>query len=159
MKIDAIMTHDPATCRFDATLADAARIMWEADVGCLPIVDAKGFPIAMVTDRDICMAAYTQGRALAASHVSSAMSRRLVSVTESTTLGEVEDLMRMNQIRRVAVVDVTGRLVGIVTLGDIARHSETSLLRKPLEGLGVVRTLASIVERRSAAMPSGGNLA
>lgn len=152
MKIDTIMTKKPATCRSDFTLADAARIMWETDVGCLPVMDAEGLPIAMITDRDICMAAYIQGRPLAASHVSSAMSKRLVSVTESANLSDVEALMQKNQIRRVAVVDVAGQLVGIVTLGDIARHSETSMLRKPIEGLGVARTLASIVERRSAAM-------
>jgi CBS domain-containing protein len=97
------------------------------------------------------MAAYTQGRALSTSHVWSAMSQRLVSVPESATLSQVEALMQKNQIRRVAVVNVTGQLVGIVTLGDIARHAEEKTLRKPIEGLGVARTLASIVERRSVA--------
>lgn len=152
MNIDTIMTKNPSTCSSEASLADAARTMWETDVGCLPVLDAEGFPIAMITDRDICMAAYTQGRALSTSHVWSAMSKRLVSVTPSANLSEVEALMQKNQIRRVAVVNVTGQLVGIVTLGDIARHSETSRLRKPIEGLGVARTLASIVERRSTSM-------
>jgi CBS domain-containing protein len=151
MKIDALMTQKPATCRPDDTLAEAARTMWEADVGCLPVIDFEGCPIAMITDRDICMAAYTQGVPLSASHVSSAMSRRLVSVTEKAKLSEVEALMQKHQIRRVAVVDVAGQLVGIVTLGDIARHAETASLRKPIEGLGVAKTLAGIVERRSAA--------
>jgi len=150
MKMDALMTKKPATCRPDDTLAEAARTMWETDVGCLPVLDSEGFPIAMVTDRDICMAAYTQGVPLSASHVSSAMSRRLVSVTENAKLAEVESLMQKNQIRRVAVLDVAGQLAGIVTLGDIARHAEQGLLRKPIEGLGVAKTLAGIVERRSA---------
>jgi CBS domain-containing protein len=151
MKIDAIMTKNPTTCRPESTLAEAARLMWETDVGCLPVIDADGFPIAMITDRDICMAAYTQGRPLAASHVSSAMSHRLLSVTESAKLADVEALMQKNQIRRVPVVDIAGQLVGMVTIGDIARHSEASMLRKPVEGLGVARTLASIVERRAPA--------
>ncbi|MNC90678.1 inosine 5'-monophosphate dehydrogenase [compost metagenome] len=84
------------------------------------------------------------------------MSRRLVSVTESAKLSDVEALMQKNQIRRVAVVDIAGQLVGIVTLADIARHSEEKTLRKPIEGLGVAKTLASIVERRSAALRSDG---
>lgn|SRR5690349_18091157 len=155
MKIDGMMTKDPATCGPDSTLAHAARIMWEADVGCLPVLDAEGFPIAMITDRDICMAAYTQGRALSALHVSSAMSRRLVSVTENAQLADVETLMQKNQIRRVPVVDLAGQLVGMVTLGDIARHSEQQKLRKPIEGLGVAKTLASIVERRSSQANGG----
>lgn len=150
MKIDAFMTRKPATCRPDDTLAEVARKMWEHDVGCLPVIDSEGFPIAMITDRDICMAAYTQGVPLSASHVSSAMSRRLVSVTEHATLSEVEASMRKNQIRRVAVVDFAGQLAGIVTLGDVARHAEQGSLRKPIEGLGVAKTLAGIVERRGA---------
>ncbi len=148
MKIERLMIKKPATCRPDDTLEEAARILWENDVGALPVLDHEGTPIAMVTDRDICMAAYTQGAVLRTLRVSSAMSKRLLSVSPDTTMTEVESLMRDNQIRRVPVVDVGGQLLGIVTLGDLARHAEHHRIQKPIEGLGLVKTLAGIVERR-----------
>jgi len=58
------------TCSLDDTLHRAAQIMWEKDCGCLPVIDASRKVHAVITDRDICMAALTQGVALAATRVS-----------------------------------------------------------------------------------------
>jgi CBS domain-containing protein len=64
MKIRDIMSQDVATCREDDSLDRAAQLMWDRDVGSVPVVDGEGRPLGMITDRDICMAAYTQGEAL-----------------------------------------------------------------------------------------------
>src|SRR6185503_14599199 len=61
----------------DHTLADAAQLMWEKDIGCLPVVNEEGRAIGMITDRDICMAAFVQWVHLSESYVTSAMSRTI----------------------------------------------------------------------------------
>jgi CBS domain-containing protein len=147
MKIEQLMTRAVRTCRQDDTLEQAAREMWEGDVGCLPVVDDEGRALGMITDRDICMAAYTQGVPLRESHVSSAMSRKLVCCSPQTSIAEVEALMQRSQIRRVPVVDL-GALVGIVTLGDIARHAQSSPLHVSSTP-GVAKTLAAVTGERA----------
>src|SRR5262245_6101900 len=64
MEVREIMSTDLETCRADDTLDRAARLMWEHDCGVVPVVDHEGTAVGMITDRDICMAAYTQGRPL-----------------------------------------------------------------------------------------------
>lgn len=138
------------TCSPSSTLEDAARLMWENDVGALPVVDGDHRPVAMVTDRDICMAALTQRVALWDSHVSTAMSRRVLTCHADTPIADVELMMRDAQIRRVPVVDAQGRLVGIVTLGDIVHLRDEHRLRGAIELPRAARTLAAITERRQA---------
>ena len=56
MRVRDLMSTEVHTCTRDQTLHAAARVMWEHDVGCVPIVDDRVQPIDMLTDRDICMA-------------------------------------------------------------------------------------------------------
>ncbi|MBK7583071.1 MAG: CBS domain-containing protein [Myxococcales bacterium] len=150
MQAREVMTRQPHCCSIDHALNDAARIMWENDTGFLPVVDDCGSVVGVITDRDICMAAYTQGVSLASGTVASAMSRDVVSVSPGDSVRTVEALMRQNQIRRVPVLDQSGQPLGVVTLGDLARHAEQNSLRKALEGLPLVTTLAQICEARSS---------
>ena len=64
MKVSQLMTKDVATCRADEPVSRAAQIMWDHDCGCVPVVDDAGHIQGMITDRDICMAAFTQGKRL-----------------------------------------------------------------------------------------------
>jgi CBS domain-containing protein len=148
MKVRRLMTSNVYTCSPDDTLTDAARIMWDKDCGCLPVVDAERRVLAMITDRDICMAAYTQGVPLHALHVSSAMSKGLVTCSPDRSHTEIEQLLRDKQLRRVPVVDGENRLIGIITLGDLAHHARESGLLRALALPAVGRTLAEITERR-----------
>jgi CBS domain-containing protein len=148
MKISHLMTSNVYTCSPEDTLTDAARIMWDKDCGCLPVVDADRRVLAMITDRDICMAAYTQGAPLHAARVSSAMSKSLVTCSLDRSHAELERLLREKQLRRVPVVDGEGRLVGIVTLGDLAHRAQQGGLRRALALTAVGKTLAAILERR-----------
>jgi CBS domain-containing protein len=146
MDIEQIMKHDVKTASPGQTLAEVARIMWEGDVGCLPVVDAHRRPIGMITDRDICMAAYTKGLALTDMIVAEAMSRHVVQCTTSTSLADVELSMRDAQVRRMPVVDESCTLVGIVTLADLAHAAQS--IQVLVDGPGVLRTLSGITERR-----------
>ena len=59
-----LMTRDVASCEMEHPLACSAKIMWERDCGCVPVVDDDNRVVGMLTDRDICMAALTRGRML-----------------------------------------------------------------------------------------------
>jgi len=154
MKVETLMSKAVRTCAPNDSLSVVGRTMWEQDLGCLPVVDEAHRVVAMITDRDVAMAAYTKGRPLTDIRAVEAMSKGLLSCSPDTSVAEVERLMRDAQIRRVPVVDAVGHLVGIITLGDIARHAQASPLRLPIEGLGVANTLASISIPRAIPRPS-----
>jgi CBS domain-containing protein len=97
--------------------------MWERDCGTVPVLDQEGCVVAMLTDRDLCMAAMTQGRALAEVRVSSAMSRNVWTCRPDDDLPEAEAMMRARKVRRLPVVDAEGKLLGILSLSDLARAS------------------------------------
>ena len=154
MKVQMKMTTPARTCIPTDTLARAAQLMWESDCGSLPVVDVAGAPIGMVTDRDICMAAYTQGERLDAISVRVAMSRSLYTCFMTDTLATAEATMRLHQVRRLPVIDDDGRLAGIVSLGDLVRnaHETTGLLgvlrsRDALGAEAILHTLMAVSAR------------
>jgi CBS-domain-containing membrane protein len=123
MLVNSLMTPNPAACRSCETLQDAARIMWERDVGAVPVIDACGRVIGVVTDRDVCMAAFTQGRLLSTIPIPVAMSRCIYTCQSHDDVGLAEGLMREARVRRLPVVDREGKLVGMLSLNDLAREA------------------------------------
>lgn len=117
-----VMTRDVHTCSPKDNLHRAAKLMWDGDIGCVPVVEAGSRLVAMITDRDLCMAAYHKDARLHELFVSEAMSRTVYFVRESQPIAAVEETMRERQVRRVPVVDEQQRLVGIVSLNDLALH-------------------------------------
>jgi len=123
MEVRELMTREVRTCRAEDSVNEAARIMWESDCGSVPVVDTGSRLVGMVTDRDVCMAAYTQGQRLDAIPVASAMSTQVYTCRPSDGLAHVAGIMRDEQVRRLPVVDADGRLVGILSLNDLARRA------------------------------------
>lgn len=152
MLVREAMSSGPAACRSGQTLSEAARIMWELDVGCVPVVDDGGQPIAMLTDRDVCMAAYTSGKTLAQLTVQSAMSKGVFSCNADDTLTVAERTMRDWQVRRLPVIDPAGRLVGVLSFNDIVLARAGSKVERVKEFVSgdVVDTLSSICKHRRA---------
>jgi len=128
MEVEKLMTRDVAVCSPTDPLNIAARIMWEHDCGCVPVVDGNMRPVGMVTDRDACMGAYTQGRSLHLIPVQDVMSKPVLACAPDDDLVVAEKLMRDNRIRRLAVCDLDGKLVGVISLSDIAREAERERL-------------------------------
>lgn len=126
MQIKDLMSHPAVTCPTSATLDHAARLMWECDCGVVPVVDGKGHLTGVLTDRDICMAAYTQGRRLNDISVTTAMAKHVIALRGEDTLDSAEHLMADNQIRRLPVLDRDDHVIGVVSLNDIARLAEAS---------------------------------
>jgi CBS domain-containing protein len=123
MNVERVMKKDVRACRPDDTLNRAAQLMWDNACGCVPIVSECDQPIGILTDRDICMAAYTQGRPLSEITVATSMAHKAITCRTEDDVHSVIDLMRENAIRRVPVVDSDGRLRGIVSLDDLASES------------------------------------
>jgi CBS domain-containing protein len=153
MNVSDVMHHSVRTCSVRDTLDRVARVMWELDCGCVPLVDDDGKVVAMITDRDISMAAYLQGQPLSKIVARSAASRSVTTVHENATVETVEALMRDRQVRRIPVVDDDLRPVGIVSLNDLVSHSHPGGRRR--EGLSaesIARTLAAICEHPQASL-------
>ena len=143
-----LMTSPAITCHVNDPLSVAAQKMWDGDVGALPVVNDDGKLTGMITDRDICMAAYTQGRALGELLVNSAMAKHVVCATPETTIGELELMMAKRQVRRIPIVDAGGQTIGIVSMNDLAIESvqpDTAMKQGPAK---VAHTLAAICQHR-----------
>lgn len=149
MKVEEIMTTEVKCCTADATLAEAARLMWEKDCGCMPVCSGDGRVIGMITDRDICMAAWMKGRALHELRVDDAMAHGIVSCRELDPLALVETQMQKHQLHRLPVLDENDRLVGIVSLADIVRSASDGRDGRSAGPQDVVRTLAEVCRPRS----------
>ena len=150
MNVSQIVKRNVATCHPDESLESTAGRMWEGDIGCLPVVSSDGTVIGMITDRDISMAAYTQGRLLRDIPVSVAMSKEVFCCAPTDSLIQAEETMRARRVRRLPVVDGDGQLQGIVSLNDLAREAEREAGKKgrAVSAQEVSATLAAICEPR-----------
>ena len=153
MRVREIMSSPVVTCRDNAHLNDAARAMWECDCGSVPVVDEEGRLRGIITDRDICMAAYTQGRRIQDIPISTTMARHVLVCHVDDSLEMAGQLMREGQVRRVPVVDNDGRPAGIVSLNDVTRAAAEQ--RRSNVDREVVETFAAVGQPRTAArMPA-----
>jgi CBS domain-containing protein len=119
MQIKEVMTTGVEVVRPDDTLQEAARRMKSIDVGPLPVCDGDRL-LGMITDRDIIIRATAEGRDPKVTRVKEAMTPGVVYVFEDQDIEEAASLMKERQIRRLVVLDRDKRLVGILSLGDIA---------------------------------------
>jgi CBS domain-containing protein len=145
MLVRDLMTRNTTAVRADQTLAEAAQAMWDRDCGALPVLLEDGSRVVgMITDRDICMATWSRNLPPSAVRVVDAMSQKIVHCAEQDSIASAESLMRSNQIRRLPVVDDQARLVGVLSLADIARAAQGARPSLDGSGDGVAKTLAGI---------------
>ncbi len=147
MRTADLMSQPIRTCLLSDNLDVAARLMWDHDCGVVPVVKEDGRIAGIVTDRDICMAAYTQGKTLAAIPVGVAMAKQVVCCHADDSVEATERLMTDNRVRRVPVLDVDDRPIGIVSVSDIARRAAASPGKQGL-GRELVRGVARICQPR-----------
>lgn len=147
MFIRDVMSTDAKCCVASDTADRAARLMWKHDIGAIPVVDDSGRPIAMITDRDIAMAAHHGRRRLDQIAVRDCMSRQLWACAPDDAIAQVERLMADRQVHRLPVVE-KGKLAGVVTLNDIARAAGPKAPQA--EANALMSTLMSITEPRRA---------
>lgn len=132
MLVKDAMSRDVKTVSPETTIKEAARLMVEADVGALPV--AAGDRLSgMVTDRDIVTRAVAIGKG-AETTVAEVMTQDVLYCHEDEDIGHIATNMAENQVRRLPVVDVNKRLVGIISLADIA-DARSDEAGEALEGI------------------------
>src|SRR6266508_2060684 len=118
-----VMTSNPSTIDADKSVAYAAKMMREEDVGLAPIVEGDKL-IGMLTDRDIATRVAAQGRNPDQVKVRDVASKQLVTIDPRQDLDEALRMMAKHQVRRLPVVEEDGRLVGVVAQADIALEGD-----------------------------------
>jgi CBS domain-containing protein len=120
MKIEEAMTPSPATCGPTENLAQAVERMWDANCGIIPVVDDAGHVIAVITDRDICVAAATRGRAPGEIRVDEMERKPVVTCHLEDDVKAALNAMKEHRGRRLPVTSDEGILHGLMSLDDIA---------------------------------------
>ena len=153
MKVKELMTKDVLCCSPNESLNRAAQLMWEGDCGVVPVVASDGKLVGVITDRDVCMAAYTKGRPLAALWVEEAMSKKVSKCSPDASLEVALSTMKDARVRRLPVVDDAGRLAGILSMNDVAREARKQSKLPLGQALcaDLAQTMGVICESRKAA--------
>jgi CBS domain-containing protein len=121
--VSDVMTPNPRTVSPSDSLADAAKIMRDADVGAV-VVTESDVVTGILTDRDIVVRAIAEGASPAEATVADAVEdRALKTVTPDQSVDDVIALMRDEKVRRIPVVE-DGHAAGIVSIGDLALDRE-----------------------------------
>jgi CBS domain-containing protein len=147
MKVQDIMTTNPACCTPNDPLERAARLMIDFDCGEIPVVDDLNActPVGVITDRDITCRTVGKGLNPLEMKVGDCMTTPLISVSPDDSVETCCNVMEAHQIRRVPVVDDGGKCVGIVSLADIAQQAPR-------------RESAEVLQEVSAATASASNI-
>ncbi|MEO6393155.1 MAG: CBS domain-containing protein [Pyrinomonadaceae bacterium] len=124
-RVKDLMTENPAVCTPKSWLTDVAKLMVDNDCGCIPVVDSveNMKPVGAITDRDITIRTVAVGRNPLELTAGDCMTNAAESVTPETSIEECCDLMEQHQLRRILVVDETGKCCGIVAQADIAKYA------------------------------------
>jgi CBS domain-containing protein len=147
-----IMRNEVQPVTPDQSVGAVARLMRDAQVGLVSVCDADGFVLGVVTDRDIAVRLCAEGGIGSSTPVGEIMTRDLVTCRSSDPLSRAEQLMIEHRKARIVVTDEEQRLVGVISLTDIAQCEE------PLRAARILREISAREYRfrRSSVAPSSG---
>jgi CBS domain-containing protein len=131
MKVSEVMTAQVASAQPSSTIKAVGKMMSEVDSGAIPVVE-DGRIVGLVTDRDIVLRAVAENADLDAA-VSTIMSGEVQTCGEEDTVAEAVGKMSSLKIRRLVVVNDVGRMVGMISLGDISKDYGAKQVGKTLE--------------------------
>jgi CBS domain-containing protein len=129
-----IMTRNIVTCHRDTAITEVARLMRDEDVGAIPVVGNDGKLAGIVTDRDLVVKGLNSDKSDAEVTAEDCMSTDLYTVNQNDRLVDMIREMGDHQVRRIPVVDGRDRLVGIISMADIATQTNKDMeLKEALE--------------------------
>ncbi len=152
MNVKDLMSREVRSVRMTDRLDAAARVMWEQDCGLCPVVDSSNVLVGVVTDRDLCMASYTQGKPVAEIPVTAVMARGLRTCKPDDAATSALATLQQAQLHRLPVVDARGALVGVLSISDVARAAQAR--PAALDAGAVLKAIAAIRAPRRAAAPA-----
>ena len=123
MKVQEIMTTKVETISPTTSLRAAARKMADGNVGTLPVVDADGQLLGIITDRDVSVFAIAMGHDPQSTEVQKVMTKEVATCEESQDISEAAKIMEQHQIRHLAVVGSGNSMTGFLSVDDLARTS------------------------------------
>ena len=124
MNINDIMSKKIIVGSTTNTLSEIAELMKKYDIGSLPVIDESSQVIGIVTDRDIVVRVFADILPMN-TKVEDIMTHPVHTIIETAEVGEAISLMANKQVRRLPVVDNNHKLVGMISLGDLAVHQLT----------------------------------
>ena len=124
MKINECMCQDVCYVLPNCNIYDAARIMNENHIGCIPVVDNDKKVVGVVTDRDIVLRGVACDKNTKTTQISEIMTTNVCTCRVEENVEEAQYIMSKNQIRRIPVVDAQNKMIGIVSLGDLAHYTQ-----------------------------------
>ena len=119
MKVRECMSENVSTIKPDATVTDCAKLMGKWHVGCIPVCDNNNKIVGIVTDRDILLRNVACSKDASTTKVSEIMTTNVQCCDVDDNIEDAQQIMIDEQIRRIPVID-NGKIVGILTLGDLA---------------------------------------
>jgi CBS domain-containing protein len=143
MQVQEIMTKDVCSCTPGMNAATAAEVMWTRNCGSLPVVEDGGRVVGIVTDRDLFLALGTSNRKPAELSLGEIMSKDVAVCNPGNDVRNALKTMAQRQLRRLPVVDETGALRGILSLGDIALRGDDEL------SVYMVNAIRAVCDRRN----------
>lgn len=133
MKLSEIMTRDVEIIQPDDTLKVAAQKMRDRDIGFLPVCDGESL-MGVLSDRDIAIRALADGMDIAVMLGRDLMTTPAIYAFDDQDVAEAAKIMEENQIRRLVILDRDDkRLVGVISLGDLARKGITDISGRVLQ--------------------------
>lgn len=139
-----LMTRQVVTVSPQDPVEHAARLMRDFHCGALPVVDHSGRVVGMVTDRDIAMRLVASGIDVRRSIVADCMTGENFAGYADDSIWECVRKMSRHQIRRLPIVNDRGRVIGILSQGDLARYADA------FRGDGERRQIAKLISEISA---------
>jgi CBS domain-containing protein len=149
MKVQDVMMRTPASCTPETNLGSAVEILWSRNCGMLPVVDARQKLIAVVTDRDLCVAFGTRNKLPGKITVGEVAKGKVHACQGEDDIHVALETMAEYKVRRLPVVDPEGRLEGILSMEDVILHTEVGpwCRASDLSHEDVIKTLQRIYGR------------
>lgn len=124
MKVKEIMTRGAKVCELNASLAEAAKTMWDTDCGVLPVLKDGKEIVGLITDRDICMAMAMRDCNPTAISAEDVITGAVYSVAPEDGVKKALEIMREHKVRRLPVVSPEGELKGMLSMNDVVLKAQ-----------------------------------
>lgn len=122
MDVKECMSTKVCFCNQNSNIKDAAKLMCDNHVGCIPVCNDENCIVGVITDRDIILRSVACDKDVASTKVTDIMTCNPCCCKPDTKIDEATKLMQDLQIRRIPVCDCNNKIVGILSLGDLAHH-------------------------------------
>jgi IMP dehydrogenase len=152
-KAESGMVVDPVTMGPDDTVAHARSLMRQYNISGLPVVDADNKPVGIVTNRDLRFERNLSQK------VSDVMTKKLITVTDDVDVDQAKELLHRNRIEKLLVMDIQGRLKGLITIKDIEQAEQHPTAAKDDRGrlrVGAAVGVGDDRQRRVLALVAAG---